>query len=50
MGLFWTQTRQLYFTIRMFDEDVIVANFSEMKSMFPTVCISMRIMVTLIAI
>ena len=39
MGLFWTQARQLYYTIRMFDEDVIVTNFSEMKTMFPTVTI-----------
>jgi len=39
IGLFWTQARQLYYTIRMFDEDVIVANFSDMKSMFPTVSI-----------
>ena len=38
-GLYWTQIRQLYFTVRMFDEDVIVANFSDMPSMIPTVTI-----------
>ncbi len=37
--LYWTQVRQLYYTIRLFDEDVIVANFSDMKSMVPTVTI-----------
>ena len=38
-GLYWTQVRQLYHTVRMFDEDVIVANFSDMQSMIPTVAI-----------
>ena len=38
-GLYWTQVRQLYFTVRLFDEDVIVANFSDMQSMIPTVTI-----------
>ena len=38
-GLYWTQVRQLYYTIRLFDEDVIVANFSDMQSMIPTVSI-----------
>ena len=38
-GLYWTQVRQLYHTIRLFDEDVIVANFSDMKSIIPTVTI-----------
>lgn len=38
-GLYWPQLRQLYNTIRLFDEDVIVANFSDMKSIIPTVTI-----------
>lgn len=38
-GLYWTQIRQLYYTVRLFDEDVIVANFSDMKSMIPTLTI-----------
>jgi CubicO group peptidase (beta-lactamase class C family) len=38
-GLYWTQVRQLYHTVRLFDEDVIVANFSDMKSIIPTVTI-----------
>jgi len=38
-SLYWTQIRQLYYTVRLFDEDVIVANFSDMKSMIPTVTI-----------
>jgi len=38
-GLYWIQLRQLYHTIRLFDEDVIVANFSDMQSMIPTVTI-----------
>jgi len=37
--VYWTQVRQLYYTIRLFDEDVIVANFSDMESMIPTVTI-----------
>ena len=38
-SLYWTQVRQLYHTVRLFDEDVIVANFSDMKSIIPTVTI-----------
>jgi CubicO group peptidase (beta-lactamase class C family) len=38
-GVFWTEIRQLYSTITLFDEDVIVANFSTMQSRFPTVTI-----------
>jgi len=36
-SLFWTQIWQLYHTIQLFDEDVIVANFSDMKSIAPTI-------------
>lgn len=38
-SLFWTQIWQLYHTIQLFDEDVIVANFSDMKSIAPTITI-----------
>jgi len=39
IGLYWTEARQLYSTVTLFDEDVIVANFSTMPSSFPTVTI-----------
>ena len=38
-ALYWTQLRQLYHIIRLFDEDLIVANFSDMKAIIPTVTI-----------
>lgn len=38
-GLYRAELRQLYTTIHLFDEDVIVANFSSMQSSFPTVTI-----------
>jgi len=38
-SLYWTQLRQLYHTVRLFEEDVIVANFSDMSSIIPTVII-----------
>lgn len=38
-GLFRTEIRQLYHTVRLFDEDVIVHNFSNMQSIAPTVTI-----------
>ena len=38
-GLFRTQIRQFYHTVRLFDEDVIVANFSNMGSIAPTITI-----------
>ena len=38
-GLFRVQIRQFYHTVRLFDEDVIVANFSNMDSIAPTITI-----------
>lgn len=38
-GLYRAELRQLYTIIHLFDEDVIVANFSSMKSNFPTLTI-----------
>lgn len=38
-AMFSTEIRQLYNTVRLFDADVIVENFSNMKSMAPTVAI-----------
>jgi len=38
-GLFRVQIRQFYHTVRLFDEDVIVANFSNMDSITPTITI-----------
>lgn len=38
-GLFRVQIRQFYHTVRLFDEDVIVANFSNMGSIAPTITI-----------
>ncbi len=37
--LFWTQLRQLYHTIHLFDEDVIVENFSNMSDVIPSITI-----------
>ncbi len=34
--VFWTQLRQLYHTIHLFDKDVIVENFSHMKDIIPS--------------
>lgn len=39
LGLYWTEIRQFYHTVRLFDEDVIVANFSRMSSIAPTITI-----------
>ena len=39
ISLYWTEARQLYSTVTLFDEDVIVNNFSTMQSSFPTVTI-----------
>jgi len=38
-GVYRAELRQLYVTIHLFDEDVIVANFSTMKANFPTAII-----------
>ncbi len=38
-SLFWTQLRQLYHTIHLFDEDVIVENFSHMDAIIPNITI-----------
>jgi len=38
-GVFRTEIKQLYAAIHLFDEDVIVANFSTMASSFPTATI-----------
>mgnify|MGYP000210711543 FL=1 len=38
-SLFWTQLRQLYHTIQLFDEDVIVENFSHMDVIIPNITI-----------
>mgnify|MGYP000375850288 CR=1 FL=1 len=38
-SLFWTQLRQLYHTIYLFDEDVIVENFSHMDAIIPNITI-----------
>jgi CubicO group peptidase (beta-lactamase class C family) len=38
-ALFRTQVRQFYHTVRLFDEDVIVNNFSNMDSIAPTITI-----------
>ena len=38
-GVFRTEIKQLYATIHLFDENVIVANFSTMASSFPTATI-----------
>jgi CubicO group peptidase (beta-lactamase class C family) len=38
-SLFRVQIRQFYHTVRLFDEDVIVANFSNMGSIAPTITI-----------
>jgi len=37
VGAYWKEIRQVYHTVTLFDEDKIVANFSSMGSMFPTV-------------
>jgi CubicO group peptidase (beta-lactamase class C family) len=38
-SLYWAQLRQLYHTIHLFDEDVIVENFSHMNAIIPTISI-----------
>ncbi|WP_396588827.1 serine hydrolase domain-containing protein [Bermanella sp. R86510] len=38
-ALFYTELRQLYHTVRLFDEDVIVKNFSRLPEIAPTVTI-----------
>ncbi len=38
-GFYRTELKQLYATIHLFDEDVIVANFSTMKASFPSTTI-----------
>ena len=39
-AVFRVQIRQFYHTVRLFDEDVIVANFSNMDSIAPTITIN----------
>ena len=39
-AVFRVQIRQFYHTVRLFDEDVIVANFSNMNSIAPTITIN----------